>query len=374
MASKVLIVAGEASGDEYAASLAREIQKRVDNVSIFAIGGKKTATENVTLIENIEKLTVVGLTEVLKHIPQVLKTLRKVKTFIKKNNPDFVILIDYPDFNFKVAKYAFKRKVPVFYFVSPQIWAWRRGRVYFIKKYVNKLFVIFPFEKNFYKSYNINVEFVGHPLTEKIFNFKKVNSVKEKEIGIALLPGSRNSEISKLINVMLEASILIKEKYPYMKFYLPVAPSLDYEKLKEKVAELAPFVEVTFGNSYDVINKSFLVISASGTATLESALFGKPVIIVYKVAPVSYFLGRILVKVPYIGMPNLLLGKCHNPELIQNNATPENIFIETVKFIENKLKYSVTSKKNSLLLDKLHKPDTFSTTAETILKSLPRKK
>ena len=369
MQNKVLIIAGEASGDKYAANIAKELKKKMHSVEIFAIGGERVKNEGVELIEDMKTLTVVGLSEVIKHLPKVLSVLGKIKKFIKKKSPDFVILIDYPDFNFKVAKFAYEKSIPVFYFVSPQIWAWRRGRVNFIKKYVKKLFVIFPFEEGFYKRFGIDVKFVGHPLTEQIATYKnEQNEIfsSEKYI-IALLPGSRNSEIKKLLEPMLDAAILIKNKIREIEFLLPVANSLNYEKMESFIFSKAPFVKTFKGDTYNVINSADLVISASGTATLEAALFGKPVIIVYKVSWISYIIGRLMIKVPFIGMPNLLLGKCYNPELIQKNATAENIFKETVKFIENKVKYNLTSQKNKLLFKKLHRKNTFEETVNTIL-------
>ncbi len=371
MPSKALIIAGEVSGDTFAASIASELKKQTNNLDIFAIGGEQVKSAGAVLLEDMSELTVVGLTEVVKHLPHVFKVLSKVKNFLKKEKPDFVILIDYPDFNFKVAKLAYNEQIPVFYFVSPQIWAWRRGRVNFIKKYIKKLFVIFPFEVNFYKKYNVNVQFVGNPLAEKIKNFKQENKPSQnRAFTVALLPGSRTGEINKLLEIILEAAIIIKRKYPYTEFSLPIASTLDIEILSAKIKQKTPFVKIYEGNSYNVINSANLVISASGTATLESALFGKPVIIVYKVNPLSYIIGKNLIKVPYIGMPNLLLGKCYNPELIQHAATPENIYIEVTKFLKNRLKYNITSSKNGSLLEKLYMENTFKLTVDSILKSV----
>ncbi len=370
MQSNVFVVAGEASGDNFGASLIKEIKKRSATFKIFAIGGEKIEKAGATLLEHFKKISVVGLFEVIKHIPDVLKLLNKIETFIKENKPDFLILIDFPDFNFRVAKIAYKYNVPVYYFVSPQVWAWRQGRVNFLKKYVKKIFVIFPFEVSFYKKFGINVEFVGHPLAKTIKEFKPVLKFSRKLSYIALLPGSRNSEIKRLLPIMIEAAKLIKKEYPDINFVLPVATNLDFEKIKNYVNKYVDFIELTKGHSYDAISASKIVISASGTATLEAALFGKPVIIIYKVNFLSYILGRIFIKVKYIGMPNLLHGQMYNPELIQNKATAENIFIETKKILNNNYKYKKIVSKNQNLLKELYFDNSYSKTVNSIFNDL----
>ncbi len=367
MQNKFLIISGEASGDNYAANIIKEIQKISDNFKIYAIGGNKVRATGATILENSDNLTVVGLVEVIKHLPYISKILKKIKNFIEQEKPDFIILIDFPDFNFRVAKFAKTNSIPVFYFVSPQIWAWRQSRVKFIKEYINKLFVIFPFEEKFYESFDIKVDFVGHPLTEKIKNFTPELNLEKSKFNITILPGSRNSEIKRLLDTMLTVANLLKKNYENIKFFIPVAPTLKFEEIKNIIKRNADFIEVLNGHSYDAINASDLVISASGTATLEAALFGKPVIIVYKINFLSYLLGRLLIKVPYIGMPNLLLGKDYNPELIQYKVKPENIFIEAKKFIENNNKYKTVAEKNASLLNELYKKNSFSYTAKRIL-------
>jgi lipid-A-disaccharide synthase len=370
---KCLVIAGESSGDKYGKNLILEIQNIFKDIEVFAIGGTHIESTGANLIENIDKLTVVGLTEVIKHLPVVKKTLDKIKSLLKNQKIDFVILIDYPDFNFRVAKYAYNLGIPVFYFVSPQVWAWRKGRVKFLKKYVKELFVIFPFEVHFYKGFNINVKFVGHPLVENIKNFlsskeKRKTEVEKKDFIITLLPGSRTSEVKKLLPLFIESAKLIKNKYNYIKFNLIVAPSLDFQSMKSTVEKEVDFINVFKYGDYELMNNTDLFISASGTATFENALFGKPVVIVYKVNLISYIIGRMLINVKYIGMPNILLGEGANPELIQNRATPVNIFMEARKFIENKEKYKKVSELNKSLLDKLYKKDVFKIPAVEIAK------
>ncbi len=351
---KVFIIAGEESGDFLGSRIAQELKKIIPNLELYGIGGKKMESENVNLIENISNLSVVGLFEVFSHLYYILKTIKKVKNFLVKNKPDFVILIDFPDFNFRIAKFSKKIGLKVYYFVSPQVWAWRRGRVKFLKKYVDKMYVIFPFEEDFYKEYGINVKFVGHPLTEKI---KPVLNFEENTIGI--LPGSRKIEVKRHLPIIVSAVNLLNKKFKNLKFLLPVAENID-KSIIEGFVKTVPNIEIYKGKSLEVIKKSKIIISTSGTATLESALMGRPVIIIYRVNFFSYIIGRLLIKVPYIGMPNLLLGEKVNPELIQYNLTPFNIYLETVKFLKNKEKYNFVVKKNLSLYPLLYKEEIFS--------------
>ncbi len=368
MPANYLLIAGEASGDTYGASIVSKIKELRADYEVFAIGGEKIRACNVNIVESIENLSVMGLTEVLKHIPFILKLLGRLKDIIRKSSPEFIILIDFPDFNFRVAKYAYKYKIPVYYFVSPQIWAWRQSRVFFLKKYIKKIFVLFPFEVDFYKKFDVDVEFVGHPLVEKIHNFSPTSQIDRDFLNIALLPGSRKSEVEKLLPIILESAKLIKERYPTTKFFIPVAPNINFESINGMIGSRRDYITLIKGNSYEVLSSSIIVVAASGTATLEAALFGKPVIIIYKVNMLSYILAKFLIKVPYIGIANLLLGKMYNPELIQNKVTPDNIFVEVRKFIENKLKYKVTSEKNNSLKETLYKEDIFTKSAKAILK------
>jgi len=370
MPDNIFIVAGEDSGDNFGANLINEIKKQNSELQIFAIGGDKIEKTGGVLLENFKKISVVGLTEVIKHLPDVFHVLKKIEKFIKHNSPKFIILIDFPDFNFRVAKIAYKYNIPVYYFVSPQVWAWRQGRVHFLKKYVRKIFAIFPFEVALYKKFGVNVQFIGHPLAATIKNFKPSLNFSNNSQYIALLPGSRYSEIKRLLPIIINSAKLLKKDFADLKFILPVAPNLDYEHIKHIILKQADFIEVIRGNSYDAISGSRLVISASGTATLESALFGKPVIIIYKVNFVSYLLGRLFIKVKYIGMPNILLGKSYNPELIQYNATSENIFIEAKKFLINKAKYEKVANLNKNLINELYSASSYRETIDSIFNEI----
>ena len=350
------IVSGEESGDIYASEIAKNLKIFHKNIEIFGIGGENLLNEEVTLIEHIKNLSFLGLFEVVKHIPDVLKILKKVKNFLKEKKPENVILIDFPDFNFQVAKFAKKLGLNVFYFITPQIWAWREGRVKFLKKYIDKIFVIFPFEEDFYKNYGIDAKFVGHPLAAKIKNYLKKHPCKldDKINVIGLLPGSRKNEINIHFPIIVDAVERIKN----VKFLIAAPKNIDSGIYKKYIHNLKNF-EIIHGDSYKVMSESDLIISTSGTATLESALFGKPVIIIYRVNFLSYILGRLLIKVPYIGMPNLLLGEMNNPELIQFDCNSDKIYIETIKLIKNFEKRKKISDKNKTLMNMLYKDNIF---------------
>ena len=350
------IVSGEESGDIYASEIAKNLKIFHKDVEIFGIGGENLLKEGVTLIEHIKNLSFLGLFEVVKHIPHVLKILKKVKNFLKERKPENVILIDFPDFNFQVAKFAKKLGLNVFYFITPQIWAWREGRVKFLKKYIDKIFVIFPFEEDFYKNYGIDAKFVGHPLASKIKNYMENHFYKfDNKINIiGLLPESRKNEINKHFPVIVDAVKRIKD----VKFLIAAPKNIDLGIYEKYIQNFKNF-EIIHGDSYKVMNESDLIISTSGTATLESALFGKPVIIIYRVNLFSYILGRLLIKVPYIGMPNLLLGEMNNPELIQFDCNSDKIYIETVKLMKNFERRKKTSYKNKTLMNILYKENVF---------------
>ena len=352
---KAFIIAGEESGDIYAGEIARNLKKFHTNIKLFGIGGHNLEKENVILIEHIKNLSFLGLVEVLKHIPDVLKILKKVKNFLIKEKPDFIILIDFPDFNFKVAKFAKSIGIKVYYFISPQVWAWRRGRVKFIKKFIDKMFVIFPFEKDFYSQFNINVEFVGHPLAMKIRKYLDENpSKKSEKLTIGLLPGSRNKEVETLFPEMINAVKKIKN----IDILIGIAKNVNIDLIKKFITDTEN-IEFIHANTYHLAAKSDIIISSSGTATLESAMFGKPVIIIYKVNLISYILGRILIKVPFIGMPNILLGEMNNPELIQFKCNSNEIYIETMKLIKNRAKRGKISEKNRTLINELYRENIF---------------
>jgi len=321
-----MIITGEASGDQHGAHLISELKKKDNSLYVFGIGGNNLKAQGVDIIFDSSLLSVVGLVEVLSKLPIILKGMRVAKTQLEKKMPELLILVDFPDFNLNIAKKAKKLNIKVLYYISPQIWAWRTGRVKTIKKLVNHMAVILPFEEKFYLEHSVPATYVGHPLLdvkERVVNNPDNNGFKV----IGLLPGSRNSEISKTLSVLLEAAIILNKKMKHLKFIIPLAKSVDYD-LFEKIT--TPFrnridFQVEENGVENVFKKSTLVIATSGTVTMEAAIANVPMIIIYILAPITSIIGKMLIHVKAIGLPNLIAGKKIIPELIQNDANPEKI-------------------------------------------------
>jgi lipid-A-disaccharide synthase len=289
-------------------------------------------------------LNVVGFTEVIFKISHLLRAYQKIKAVLWKSKPDLIILIDYPDMNLLLARVAHKAKVPVLYYISPQVWAWRSGRVKKIAHYVDRLAVILPFEVEFYKSYNIKVEFVGHPLLDRIKEGTRegqtpplVHSSNQTLIG--LFPGSRPAEIKSILPPMLETAARLTRKYGQrVRFILPVANTLDSKPIQEKIRpyqESGVSLELASEDSQKTLGRCHLAIVASGTVTLEAAILGVPILIVYKVSPVNYWIARHLIDVPYVGLVNWVAGEKIIPEYIQNEAVPEAITEGVRNYLED---------------------------------------
>jgi lipid-A-disaccharide synthase len=337
----IMIVAGEASGDMHGANLVREMLKIDPSLDFYGIGGNKLREEGVTLLANASDMAVVGLTEVVSKLGSILKIMGIMKRSMDERRPDLVILIDYPDFNIPLAKAAKKRGIKVFYYISPQVWAWRKGRIGQIKKTVNRMAVILPFEVDTYGREGFEVNYVGHPLLDMVkLNYSKQESRKkfglaENKITIGILPGSRLSEIGKLMPELLRAAEILAQKMPDIQFVLPLADTLEEKIITEIISRFNIEVKIISGHTYDVISCADLALVASGTATLETALLGVPMIIVYKISLISYVIGRLFVHVKNIGLVNIIAGKTIVPELIQGDACGKRIAMEALAILTN---------------------------------------
>jgi len=326
----VMIVAGEASGDQHGAKLVAEMRRSNPNIFFCGIGGKALASAGVRILVDTAVLTVVGITEVIAKLPVVYRSLAVAKKLLQSLKPDLLILIDFPDFNLRVASTARKLRIPVLYYISPQIWAWRRGRVKKIGKLVSHMAVILPFEADFYSGHGIPVTFVGHPLLDRTCANQKEGDAAEDSAEhtlIGLLPGSREVEIKRLLPVMLDAAERMHEQDPKFKFTVSVAPTVDRKLLEAMLRGRGTNGSISF--SEEPVERLFarcrLIVAASGTVTLQAAIAGTPMVIIYKVSPISYWLGRALIRVDHIGLINLIAGRRLVPELIQDQATAANI-------------------------------------------------
>ena len=330
----VMIIAGEASGDLHGSKLVRAMREKNKALFFCGIGGPALENAGVRVVVDSRQLSVVGITEVFSKMPSLFKGISVAKKLLKSLHPDLLILIDFPDFNLHVAAFAKKLNIPVLYYISPQVWAWRTGRVKKMRRLVDHVAVILPFEEDFFKKYNVPVTFVGHPLLDTDFYETDPRTEKKTESDndqpktvIGLLPGSRDREISRHLPIMLEAARHLSNRLQNLSFIVSIAPSVErrlVEKIVEKHFKIADF---EYSNEYvgKVFEKSRLVIAVSGTVTLEAAIAGVPMVIIYKVSPVSYWLARAMAKVKHIGLVNLIAGKALVPELIQDKASPENI-------------------------------------------------
>ncbi|MBR5216520.1 MAG: lipid-A-disaccharide synthase [Bacteroidales bacterium] len=334
---KYYIIAGEASGDLHGANLIASLRKKDTRAKIRAWGGNLMKKQGATLVKHYRDLAFMGFVEVLLHLRTILKNLSFCKKDILKFKPDAIILIDYPGFNMKIAKFAHKHNIKVYYYISPQVWAWKKRRVYTIKEVVDKMLVILPFEKDFYDGYRVDAHYVGHPLLDELSrvkyinrnNFARQNKLNSKKEIIALLPGSRKQEVTRMLGIMLK----VVDKFPEYQFVIGCAPSLTEDFYKSLIGNAN--VQLVFNKTYQLLQVASAALVTSGTATLETALLYVPEVVCYKGNKISYLIAKNLVKVKYISLVNLIMDKPVLKELIQNDLTSENIEAELKQLLTN---------------------------------------
>jgi lipid-A-disaccharide synthase len=337
----IMVVAGEASGDQHAARLVRAIRDRLPQAEFYGIGGEALAAQGMRLACRAEDLAVIGLTEVFHKIPTIWRALWALWRYLRDERPDLTILVDFPDFNFLVLRLARRFRVPVMYYISPQVWAWRRGRVKTIARLVNRMVVIFPFEEEFYQQHEVAVTYVGHPLLETFPALPPRPQLRDRfgiqanDLAVALLPGSRSGEISQLLPEMLAGAAQLREKLPNCRFLLPLAATAPGDLVERLVSQAKVPVAIHQGQTYEILAAADIALVASGTATLETALLGTPMVIMYRIASLSYYVGKLLIRVPHIGMANLLAEEGLFPELIQHDVTPAQITTAVLQVIRD---------------------------------------
>jgi lipid-A-disaccharide synthase len=338
---RLMIIAGEASGDLQAANLIKSLKQINPHIEIFGMGGRKMQAESAEIIYDITNLAIVGFFEVLKHFSIFKKMFQKLAKLLDTRKPDAVILVDYPGFNLRFAKVAKEKNIPVIYYISPQVWAWGENRIHEIKKYVDKMIVIFGFEEAIYKEAGIKVSFVGHPFLDIVKpEWKKEETIqtahlKHDSIKIALMPGSRKKEIEKHLPIMLQACEIIKNKIPNVEFLVSKIKELD-PSLYNKILHKSKIKLHSLDNRpYAIMDIADLVIVSSGSATLEVAIMEKPMVIVYKTSFLTWLLARNLIKIPDIGLVNIVARQRIVPELVQFKLTPKNIAKESFDILAN---------------------------------------
>lgn len=332
---KLYIIAGEASGDLHGSNLIKQLKNIDSAIDIRCWGGDKMQAEGATLVKHFKELAFMGFIEVVKNLPTILKNISFCKEDILAYKPNAIILIDYPGFNLRIAKWAKQQGIKVIYYISPQVWAWKENRVQLMKQCIDKMICIIPFEKDFYKNkWNWDVEYVGHPLVEVVeqFNIQHSNLKIENNI-IALLPGSRKQEILTKLPIMLS----VVEHFPTYQFVVAKAPGLDEDFYNNLIA---PYKNVSWvvNETYALLSKAKAALVTSGTATLETALFGVPQIICYKGSNISYQIAKKLIKIKFIGLVNLIMDKEVVKELIQHQLTTQNLHKELTLLLEDGIK------------------------------------
>ena len=333
MASKhIFISAGELSGDIHGGNLIAAIRRKQPEINVSAIGGDNMSSAGAHLLYHIRETSFMGFAEVVKHLPFIYKLWKKTLRHINHTRPDLVVLIDYPGFNLRLARAITKLNIPVVYYISPQVWAWHQSRVKKIKKYTRMVLCILPFEEKWLKNRGVNAHFVGHPLIDHIEKIRNSNtapeSLKPKNVTpyIGLFPGSRRQEVQRHLPVMLKAVHRLKEDYPALNVAVSIAPDINMSAYEKE--NCCDWIHWFRNQNHRIMQSADLLIMSSGTATLEATLFRTPLIVIYRLSNISYLMGKLLVKVPFISLANLIANKKGITELVQHEANADNIVNE----------------------------------------------
>jgi len=335
-----MVVAGEASGDLHGATLARALARLVPEWSLVGMGGERMREAGVRLLHGIEEASVVGISEVARRLPALLRGLRRLGRHLAETRPSGLVLIDFPDFNLRLARTASALGIPVVYFIAPQVWAWRRGRLRTIARHVHRVLAVFPFEVGLYQEAGVPVEFIGHPLLDVLPALDRGPArqayARDGETLVGLLPGSRREEVARHLPLMLQAAGRIQAARPGARFVLALAPTIPAEAVAGPLRRGGVAVRVVSGETYRVMAGADLLLVASGTATLEAAWFGTPMVVVYRVSPLSSLIGRLVVRgVRHISLPNILAGREIVPELVQGAATSAAMAREALALLDD---------------------------------------
>ena len=371
--TRILISAGEASGDLHAGAVTRAIKQLNPAAEVFGMGGDCMREAGGQVLFDIKDHSVMGFVEVLKKLPVIWKLRNAFIELMESRKPDVLLTIDYPGFNMRLAKLAKERGIKVVSFIAPSAWAWRPGRAAGVVKVVDKIASIFPFEYDLYKSYGADIEFVGHPLVDTVkpvLPRKEAERLAGKRDGhplILLMPGSREMEIQRLLPDMLAAAKILKPKRPDFDFAMPRAVTIAREKLEGPVRQAGLDIKLTEGHNYDVMSVADFAIATSGTVTLEAALCGLGCEILYKSSPVSFWIAKRVVEIPHIGLPNIVAGRLIEPELLQDDCTPERIASTALELLEPE-RYEQLKRDLREVKEKLGDPGAVKRVAELVLR------
>lgn len=373
---RLLLSCGEPSGDLYAAELVGQLRQRVPGLEVVGLGGDRLQAQGARLTAHVRDLAVVGLLEVVSHLPRLRRIFRAVLAEVDARRPDVAVLVDYPDFNLRLARELRRRDIPVLYYVSPQVWAWRRGRLRAIRETVTRMLVIFPFEETVYREAGVPVTFVGHPLVDLVRPAEDAAAFLEScgldpdRPVVAVLPGSRPKEVAHNVSRLAAAAELLRKRKPELQFLVALAPSLDPAPVERAFAPSG--ARLVAGATHAALGAARLALVASGTATVEAALLRIPMVVVYRVSSLTYALGRPLVSVPHFAMVNLVAGRAIVPELMQSDFRPERVAAEAAALLEDRERYERTRRDLEEVCRRLGAPGASARAAAIVSEALCR--
>ncbi len=376
-----MIVSGEVSGDMHGARVLHALQQRLPDLQAYGMGGEALRQAGMEILVDAADMAVVGIMEVLAHLGAIFSAQNVLHQALKDRRPQLLILIDYPDFNLMLAKKARRLNIPVFYYISPQVWAWRSGRVKKIRRLVDQMAVILPFEKDFYGRHGLAVNYVGHPLADHVKAplgkeaFLAKHGIAASKNIVGIMPGSRRKEIATMLPIFLQAASRLQEVHPETTFLLPLAPTLSREDLETHgLNDYALDIHVVEGDRYDLMAACDLVMAASGTVTLELALLQIPMLVSYRLSAMTYFLGRRFIKVDFASLVNLVAGEAVVPELLQDEATAENIATSLQQLWPGSQAHAVMTTKLAEVKDALGQGGAADNVAQLAMKFFPELK
>ena len=370
---KIMLSAGETSGDLHGAALARELRALDPSIALIGFGGAEMAAAGVTLRQNYTDYNVMGISAVLLNLRRIFALLDDLTRLMEEERPDVLVIIDYPDFNWRLAARAKERGIPVFSYIPPSAWAWRKGRAKSCAALADEIVAIFPHELPPYEAAGANISFVGNPLIDTVRaemepeEARRHFGIEENDVPILLMPGSRREEIERLLPPMLGAAEILQTRDPARRFFLPVAGGVDEQRIEEHLAASPVEVTLTHDARYALMKAARAAIAASGTVVMEAAIMGLPAVVLYRMSALSYFVGRLLVDVPRFSLPNILLGETFETELLQGAVQPERIAAAMEPIIADGEARSYVTERLARVVEMLGEPHAARRVAEKII-------